>query len=93
MPGLVSWLRSSSRTFRPSSWISQPSPLASPVSLRLRRCPGVTPRSSGAAAAAAAAAGSWVGWALDAGGGCGELAGCAERQQWTCPMATCVWSG
>lgn len=65
-------------------------PLGLPcVSACLRRCPGVTPRSSGAAAAAAA--GSWVGWALDAGVGCGVLASCAKKAAVDLPQGhTCL---
>lgn len=61
--------------------------MAFPVSLRV--CEGVLESLPGARAAAAAA-GSRVGWALDAGGGCGVLSSCAKRQQWTYPKATCL---
>lgn len=92
MPGPALWLRSSSRIFKPSGWISWPSPLAFPVSLRV--CEGVLESLPGAAVQQQQQqqeAGLGGHWMRESGVVC--LLAVQKRQQWTCPKATRVWSG
>lgn len=78
-------------SFKSSGWISWPSPLAFPVSLRI--CdgvlePGVNP---GAAVQQQQEAGLGGHQMREAGVVC--LLAVQKRQQWTCPEPTRVWSG